>query len=273
MLINLRSLQLLCPSQEFLLFLMPLINVRKIRTRLLRFVSTRANKHKSLNLLFSALPAPVAQALGITARQRLISSATKTSSSNAADKGSTGQRPQGPLHFLPATTCPICYAASNAPPTSLPTDPTSRDPDETSAGGGSSARTGSGAGPTSDGDTSVKIPYVTDCGWGCRYCYYCVVSKLASVQDEGDECWNCLRCGLDVHGVSKEVQERAGGDAGGEDGGGEPSLREGEEEVQDDLDDGEEDGVVVDKVEDGEEPGDSQAEETASVGSEHDRWR
>lgn len=240
---------------------MPLINIRRIRTRLIRFVSNRANKHKSLALLFSALPAPVAKALGVTPRQRLISSSASSSAKKAASNdGSNGKRPEGPLHFLPDSTCPVCYAASNAPPTSIPTDPTSGDLDRRDAALGATAS-------SSDQDTSVKIPYTTDCGWHCRYCYYCVVGKLASCEEEGEECWSCLRCGGQVRGVVREVQAvvaldvaaavgsaddvSGSGDANGERRG-EGNEKQGEEEEMQEV-------TPDDDVE--------------SVGSEHDRWR
>lgn len=45
---------------------------------------------------------------------------------------------------------------------------------------------------------------MTDCGWECRYCYYCVVEQLAKCDEVGEDHWTCLRCGGGVTGVEKE---------------------------------------------------------------------
>ncbi|ORY90190.1 Pex12 amino terminal region-domain-containing protein [Leucosporidium creatinivorum] len=232
---------------EFLLFLMPLINVHRLRLRLSRLLSTKSAKSRSLALILSALPAPLARTLRVTPRQQL---AAPSSAESEGEKDSTkpAERPKGPLHFLPDSTCPICYSQSTAPPTSLPTDPT------TSADSGLSSSLAASA-AAGEQDTSVKLPYTTDCGWECRYCYYCVVGRLAAAQEEGEESWGCLRCGGEVRGVKREVEK---------------VVESGDE------------GLLVAPVEGGEEADESgseggadeeQQEETGSIGSEHDRWR
>lgn len=149
-------------------------------------------KSRALTAVVSSLPAPVAKSLR-------LSRPPPVDRTVAIDPT---KRPQGPFHFLSPTTCPVCYAASNAPPTSLPSDPTSA---TTSTPGTLVPATGS--------DTSVKLPYITDCGWGCRYCYYCVVGKLAACEEDGEESWKCDRCGENVNAVTREVTEESKGDA------------------------------------------------------------
>lgn len=225
---------------------MPLINVHRLRLRLSRLLSTKSAKSRSLALIISALPAPLARTLRLTPRQQLTAPSAENES---AEKDSTkpAERPKGPLHFLPDTTCPICYSQSTAPPTSLPTDPTaSADPTLTSSLAASAA--------AGEQDTSVKLPYTTDCGWECRYCYYCVVGRLAAAQEEGEESWGCLRCGGEVRGVRRELQAE---------------VEEKNEVVLVAPTEGE-----AEAEESGSEGGeDDEQEETSSIGSEHDRWR
>ncbi|GAA5898098.1 hypothetical protein JCM8208_000154 [Rhodotorula glutinis] len=178
---------------EFLLFLLPLVNMHRLRLRLTKAVSSRATKSTTLRLLASALPAPVASTLGLSSL-RSASSSTKSAPLAPNDK------PHGPLAFLPPHTCPVCYSRSTAPPTHLPSA-SFADPTLPSASLLHTSGAGAAAG---DGDTSVKVPYVADCRFACRYCYYCVVGALAKAEDEADDAWVCLRCGGEVHGARRE---------------------------------------------------------------------
>ncbi|KAK4055154.1 peroxisome assembly protein (Peroxin-2) [Microbotryomycetes sp. JL201] len=233
---------------EFILFLMPLINIQRVRSRLARLLSTSTTKYKSLSFIVMALPTPVAKALRITPRQRLANS---TNPSDEILK--PGQRPRGPLHFLSDNVCPICYSQSTAPPTALPHDPTSRDLDRQSTSLSEMAT-------SNDQDTSVKVPYVTDCGWNCRYCYYCIVSRLAAVEDEGEDVWKCLRCGQDVHGANREKVKKAR----------QPDDKEkGSTEPGDDGEQAEEEETQGEQTSEAEGPGG----DSKSVSSEHERWR
>ncbi|KAJ8297193.1 Ran-specific GTPase-activating protein 1 [Rhodotorula toruloides] len=174
---------------EFLLFLLPLVNLHRLRLRVVKAISSRATKSTTLRSLATALPAPLASTLGLSSLRS--SSASKTDSKGTA-------KPAGPLAFLPAHTCPICYSLSTAPPTHLPSA-SFADPTLPSA---SLLHT---SGPADGGDTSVKIPYVANCEGRCRYCYYCVVGALAKADEEADDSWTCLRCGGDVTGAEREV--------------------------------------------------------------------
>lgn len=244
---------------EFILFLMPLVNVNRLRSRLARTLSTSTTKYKSLSLIVSALPTPIAKALRITPRERLANSTAP----KAVQQDPT-VRPQGPLYFLPDTVCPICYSLSTAPPTSIPSDPTSRDPDRISLSVADASLA------SSDQDTSVKIPYVTDCGWSCRYCYYCVVGKLAAVEEEGDDKWDCLRCGGEVHGVRREVVDSA-----------DPAMEDADSDSSDHADDGEDAGGPDEDVEEKDAPPNNMEkndertahQEKVEVGPEHEIWR
>lgn len=96
---------------------------------------------------------------------------------------------------------------------------------------------------------------MTDCGWKCRYCYWCVVGKLVACEEEGEEAWSCLRCGEEVRAVEREVAEKLGEM---EEKGGEEEEAEGVEGVEECS----ESGIV------GEEES-----EVESVASEQERWR
>lgn len=95
---------------------------------------------------------------------------------------------------------------------------------------------------------------MTNCGWKCRYCYWCVVGKLVACEEEGEECWSCLRCGGEVRAVEREVAVRLD----------EVEMKEDEKngEDEDGEEESEESGVVV-----GEES------EVESLASEQERWR
>ncbi|KAI5476383.1 hypothetical protein MNV49_007832 [Pseudohyphozyma bogoriensis] len=133
---------------EFLLFIMPLINLHRMRQRAAKLISNTTSNSSILSSVVSSLPTPVSRALGLPTRRAAPSAA---SANTPGEKPTT--RPKGELHFLPPTTCPVCYSASNAPPTDIP----SADPLATSALPSSTA-------PAVE-DTTVKVPYVTDCGW------------------------------------------------------------------------------------------------------------
>jgi hypothetical protein len=119
---------------------------------------------------------------------------------------------------------------------------------------------------------------------------------LSAVEDEGDESWSCLRCGLEVHGVEREqsegadMQEKGNGDGTGDgsQSGGEPVEAQNEDNDEDDDDDREVDrededdggmeGEAERAVEEGSDDdldfvGEDEVDETASISSEHNRWR
>ncbi|GAA5895807.1 hypothetical protein JCM5296_006672 [Sporobolomyces johnsonii] len=180
---------------EFLLFLMPLINLHRLRLRLSKAVTSRAVNSKTLRAVASALPAPLASTLGLSS----LAASSKASSDPSESR-------KGPLHFLPPSTCPICYSSFNHLSAALPSSSLA-DPTDPSSSLLHSSSTSSG--PTASQDTTVKIPYVADCTDECRYCYYCVVGALARAEDEAEEAWLCLRCGGEVKGVRREeVGER-----------------------------------------------------------------
>ncbi|CEQ38796.1 SPOSA6832_00242 [Sporobolomyces salmonicolor] len=195
---------------EFLLFLMPLINLHRLRLRLSKAVTSRAVSSKTLRAVASALPVPLASTLGLS---------SLAASSNASSDPSETRK--GPLHFLPPTTCPICCSSLHQLPATLPSSSLA-DPTTPSSSLLHSASTSSG--PIASQDTTVKIPYVADCTDECRYCYYCIVGALARAEEEAEEAWKCLRCGGEVRGVRRE----------------EVGEREAEEEEEKRIDDKEE---------------------------------
>lgn len=188
--------------------------MHRLRLRLTKAVSSRATKSTTLRLLASALPSPIARTLGLSSLR------SSTSRSSKAAPLAPSDTPHGPLAFLPPHTCPVCYSRSTAPPTHLPSASFA---DPTLPSASLLHTSGAGTGAAGDGDTSVKVPYVADCRFGCRYCYYCVVGALAKADDEADDAWMCLRCGEEVHGARREevepVRDEAAGDEDEEDEG------------------------------------------------------
>ncbi|GAA6043240.1 hypothetical protein JCM8097_008478 [Rhodosporidiobolus ruineniae] len=217
---------------EFLLFILPLINLHRFRPRLSKAISSRASKSRILRAAASSLPAPIASTLGL--------SSLSASSSSSKQPSGLSDKPQGPYAFLPLSTCPICYHLSTAGASALPgaigsaSMSTFADPTLPSASllTSSSAAAPSGPSGPGGGDSSVKIPYRTvECRFGCRYCYYCIVGALAKADEEADDHWDCLRCGGEVRSVIREEVEGGVVDAEGEPGG-EDEREEGEEEKQ-----------------------------------------
>lgn len=219
-----RNAELTIPAvlQEFLLFLLPLVNLHRLRLRLSKAVSSRASKSTTLRTLASALPAPLAAPLGLSSLRASSNNSAKRSGASPAD-----DKPHGPLAFLAPDVCPICHSRSHAPPSHLPSA-SFADPTLPSA---SLLHTSSSSSGDAAGDARVKVAYVADCRFGCRYCYYCIVGALVKADDEAEEAWTCLRCGEAVHGARREVVEALVRDGGDEAEGGE-SGDEGEKREQ-----------------------------------------
>ncbi|GAA6063918.1 hypothetical protein JCM10212_003536 [Sporobolomyces blumeae] len=172
---------------EFLLFLMPLVNLHRIRLKVSKAVTSRATKSRTLRAVAGALPRPLASTLGLS---------SLANASSAQRVGSTSKG--GALHFLPETTCPICYQLSTAPPTTLPSssvaDPTNPSVSLLHASHASASH-----------DTSLKVPYVANCSSRCAYCYYCLVGQLVACRDQVEDSWTCLRCGDAVTACSRRT--------------------------------------------------------------------
>lgn len=102
----------------------------------------------------------------------------------------------GPLADLPIQTCPICHLRSTNTPVPL------------AAGVSLPPVAGAVAGDKEgDEEERIFVPAQTDCWGGCKWCYYCIMGELASLQAEASSTqrtlgkaisppkWDCLRCG------------------------------------------------------------------------------
>ncbi|KIJ37353.1 hypothetical protein M422DRAFT_178024 [Sphaerobolus stellatus SS14] len=143
---------------EFLIFLLPLINTRKLTRRVTRAISGVS--------LTSIVPSFAKNALGI---QRTLDS-----------KEVTERR--GKYWSLPADQCAIC--AENAstilsePGYDVYSLPETLDLSATDAGEAPRY--------------PLHIPYATNCHH--KYCYSCISDRILRAADEGEEPWECLRC-------------------------------------------------------------------------------
>lgn len=256
---------------EFLLFLMPLINLRRLKLRISKLLTSQsARSSKTVRAIATSLPTSITTALGLASLvnhhelvvEPLADRRGKIKGINQRQhKAAKTSHREGKLSFLPSTTCPICYELStsatsttlNPPVTRLPSSTispiASSDPTNPSAIvshhpphydshnnnhhgnlGASSSTTASLSNPVIPSDTSVKIPYLTNCcsnddddgdedddsvnqgrksrknsSLGCRYCYYCIVGKLTQCQEDLlDQGWECLRCGQMVTACKRE---------------------------------------------------------------------
>lgn len=209
--------------QEFLLFLLPLINLHRFRLRITKAIASRAKKSSLLRAAASSLPVPIAASLGLSA---LRSAAASTSDGKAANV------PAGPYAFLPEHTCPICYSTTTGPPAGLGSASAATafaDPTLPSA-----SLLHASSGPGGAGDTAVKIPYVANCRGACRYCYYCIVGTLVRAEEDAEDSWTCLRCGDEVTAANREAPMAvASEDTAEEDGLAEEEGSEGEERDDD----------------------------------------
>ena len=184
--------------QEFLLFLLPLINTRALRRRV-------ANALSSIPSPAAILPGPIRKMTGLSA------------SSDKSEK----QARRGKYWALAPEQCAIC--AENASTNlsdpagalesraALPTYSTAAPPSS------DASTSAAPAGPPSDDAPPaypVHNPYVTSCGH--VYCYYCVSERMMRAADErtgvgaGGRLWECLRCAEGVRGAER-LEARAEG--------------------------------------------------------------
>lgn len=138
----------------------------------------------------AALDAPIRSFLSLPKNIDYDSIASLPETTNGKPVASTHS---GPLADLSPEICPICHLRSATSPVPL--------------------AAGVSLPPVTNGDedeeNQVFVPAQTDCWGGCRWCYYCIMSELAtldSVQntrskgketETGDAVakWDCLRCG------------------------------------------------------------------------------
>ncbi|GAA5867901.1 hypothetical protein JCM3774_004715 [Rhodotorula dairenensis] len=200
---------------EFLLFLLPLINLHRFRLRVTKAISSRAKKSSLLRVAASTLPGPIATSLGLSSLRSAAASSTHGKA--LAGDGTAPPPPAGPYAFLPEHTCPICYSTTTGPPAGLGSATAATafaDPTLPSA---SLLHASSGPGGAA-GDTAVKIPYVANCRGACRYCYYCIVGTLVRAEEDAEDNWTCLRCGDEITAANREAPVAvAGADSAGAD--------------------------------------------------------
>lgn len=173
--------------QEFLLFLLPLIDAKTVRKRVYRLTSW-LSPHSVLALL----PEKPLATLGITLRQQTPGPSKKL----------------GKYASLPESQCAIC--AENASFNLNPSDPSN-------AFTALAATPLQSENPDSD-DVSlypIHIPYITNCGH--IYCYHCVAERMIQAADgeDSEEGWECLRCAEEVKTADRysvEVPEGPGSD-------------------------------------------------------------
>jgi peroxin-2 len=186
---NLPSLIKSC--QEFLLFLLPLLNARSFRRRLSRLTS-------HINVPTS-IPSIAKSILG--------------ASSTTNEHGEGGvQRKRGKYWSLPRDQCAIC--AENASfPLNL-SEPVNAFTSLTTATvpGMDSSTSASERLASPELDPSSKPPthplntsYITSCGH--IYCYHCLVERMMRIADDrvDEGGWVCLRCGEGVKDAERWV--------------------------------------------------------------------
>ncbi|EPS93545.1 hypothetical protein FOMPIDRAFT_1039052 [Fomitopsis schrenkii] len=183
---------------EFLLFLLPLINTRALRRRLINALS-------SIPSPAALLPGPIRSMAGLSV------------SPDKAEK----QIRRGKYWALAPEQCAICAenASTNlSDPASALESRAAMPTYSTAAPTSSDASTSAelSASPSDDTPPAYPIhnPYVTSCGH--VYCYYCVSEQVMRAAEErtgvgaGGRQWECLRCAAGVGGAER-LEARAEG--------------------------------------------------------------
>ena len=188
--VNLWAWAILNFDQEFLLFLLPLVNTRALRRQL-----SAATSHISLETL---LPAPL----------RVLA---KSSQSQEAGK----LVPRGKYWTLSPQQCAIC--AENASTNLNFSDPANALTSLTAASPYAAANTAN-EDDLDDPDYvpqfPIHNPYITSCGH--VYCYYCITERMMRTADERSGIglkgtrWECLRCTEGVVAVDRVEAEAEG---------------------------------------------------------------
>ncbi|KAG9040257.1 peroxisome assembly protein (Peroxin-2) [Tulasnella sp. JGI-2019a] len=158
---------------EFLLFILPIVNLRIYRRRLGRALQqTSSLVAQIVKNVFGTSPASTDPSVKAVKHQRMGKYAT--------------------LH---AESCAICAEdAHTADPTAMRTSSTTA----FSASIFTAVSSASSANPTQTSSSPspppypINIPYTTSCGH--NYCYYCLTTRIMQATDAGDPGWECLRC-------------------------------------------------------------------------------
>lgn len=190
---------------------MPLIDARKLRLQLRRFMRRYVKRSLPAQALAGVLSASIGRALGLRTQRDAASGKQAAGKGAATRRPDGGERSRGEYHYLPSNVCPVCYASS-AVAVDQPI-PASGDAETITAAVQAAVA-------SSSEDLTIKVPYVTDCGWQCAYCYYCIAAKLLARQEELDEdandaedeeaqddvdsTWTCMRCGQGATGAARE---------------------------------------------------------------------
>ena len=186
--VDMRHRELITIDKEFLIFILPLINVRTLHRRFAR----------------------------LAARVKPISLASLLPFHNPVQPDRDGEpapaKTKGPYWGLSEDQCAIC--AENA---SYNLNLTDSNNSLTAF-----STVASSSAPEHDQDNGepprfpITIPYITTCGH--VYCYYCVADRMLRIADEGDEevpGWECLRCAQLVKGAERvgiEIEESSTGE-------------------------------------------------------------
>ncbi|KAG5650761.1 hypothetical protein H0H81_011152 [Sphagnurus paluster] len=171
-------------GQEFLLFLLPLINARSIRRRMSRIasyispsaiLSSAAAKHDSLVGNSAKIPKQKGRYWSLPQDQCAI----------CAENASTNMNLSDPSNAFTSLSAPATDESSLHSETEPPAFP-------------------------------IYNPYLASCG--DIYCYHCIAERLMQTADSGEDVvgWSCLRCITDVKSAERYTVE-LGSDGSGSD--------------------------------------------------------
>ncbi|CAE6405314.1 unnamed protein product [Rhizoctonia solani] len=159
---------------EFLLFMLPLVDMKALKRRLLR---------ASANLQpLSYLPVP--------SYFRPIKEDTSTAEKER----------RGPYWSLPTSECAICTEEAATTVAHMIAPDASERRQELAA----SEKWMPEAAPTHP----LNTPYITSCGHA--YCYVCVADRVLRAADDGGDVWECLRCTAPVLRIHRADSDTPG---------------------------------------------------------------
>ncbi|EUC67429.1 peroxisomal biogenesis factor 2 [Rhizoctonia solani AG-3 Rhs1AP] len=163
---------------EFLLFILPLIDMRALKRRLLQASASLQP------MSYLPIPSYFRHMLGLS-----------------KDKASNLEREhRGPYWSLSTSECAICAeeAATTVAHMIAP------DASERSQELAASEKWMPEAAPTHP----LNTPYITSCGH--VYCYVCVADRVLRAADDGGGLWECLRCTAPVLGIHRADSDSHG---------------------------------------------------------------
>ncbi|EGG08824.1 uncharacterized protein MELLADRAFT_84390 [Melampsora larici-populina 98AG31] len=159
---------------DFIIFILPFINLKRTKLRILQ-IQSKLSKFLKSNLSLRPNPNP-----------------TPTPTSSLTNPNQVSKPKQTPYQSLPKTTCPICISNStHQNPFNNPNHQVHQSFQPNSLN------------LIQTVECQVKVPYVVDCCDGL-YCYSCLINSILKHRSSHlNQNWECWRCGEIVKSLKR----------------------------------------------------------------------